>query len=84
MTALQVREHADLGVEQLRQAMHVAGPRGLAARRGLPAEVRAAAYDSELPDEGLWTVGFLFDGIHTRDPWLHRVDICRATAGSWS
>jgi hypothetical protein len=40
MTALQVREHADLSVGQVRRAMHGAGPRGLAARRGLPAEVR--------------------------------------------
>jgi uncharacterized protein (TIGR03083 family) len=79
MTALQVREHADLGVDQLRRALHEAGLRGLAARRGLPAEVRAAPYDSELPGEGMWTVGYLFDVIHMRDPWLHRVDICRAT-----
>jgi uncharacterized protein (TIGR03083 family) len=79
MTALQVREHADLGVDQLRRAMHEGGLRGLAARRGLPAEVRAAPYDSELPGEGMWTVGYLFDVIHVRDPWLHRVDICRAT-----
>jgi uncharacterized protein (TIGR03083 family) len=79
MTALQVREHADLGVEQLRRAMHEAGRRGLAARRGVPPVVRTAPYDSELPGEGMWTIGYLFDVIHTRDPWLHRVDICRAT-----
>ena len=79
MTALQVREHADLGVEQLRRAMQEAGRRGLAARRAVPATVRTAPYDSELPGEGLWTIGYLFDVIHTRDPWLHRVDICRAT-----
>jgi uncharacterized protein (TIGR03083 family) len=78
MTALQVREHADLGVEQLRRAMHGGGRRGLAARRGVPSTVRAL-YDSELPGEGMWTIGYLFDVIHTRDPWLHRVDICRAT-----
>jgi uncharacterized protein (TIGR03083 family) len=79
MTALQVREHADLSVEELRRALHEDGQRGLAARRGLPPEVRATPYDSELPGERTWTVGYLFDVIHTRDPWLHRVDICRAT-----
>jgi hypothetical protein len=79
MTALQVREHADLTADQLRCALHEAAPRGLAARRNLPADLRAAPYDSELPGEGMWTVGYLFDIIHTRDPWLHRVDICRAT-----
>jgi uncharacterized protein (TIGR03083 family) len=79
MTALQVREHAHLTVEQLRTALHEAGPRGLEARRAVPPTVRTAPYDSELPHEGMWTVGYLFDVIHTRDPWLHRVDICRAT-----
>lgn len=28
-----------------------------------------------------WTRGYLIDVIHTRDPWLHRIDICRATGG---
>jgi uncharacterized protein (TIGR03083 family) len=79
MTALQVREHADLDTDQLRRALHETALRGLAARRALPAELRAAPYDSELPGESMWTLGYLFDIIHTRDPWLHRVDICRAT-----
>ena len=78
-TALQVREHAHLTVDELRAALHEDGHRGLAARRALPAAVRATPYDSELPHEGVWTIGYLFDIIHTRDPWLHRVDICRAT-----
>jgi hypothetical protein len=25
-----------------------------------------------------WTLGFLVDVILTRDPWMHRVDLCRA------
>ncbi len=41
--------------------------------------MRCAPFDSELPGEGVWTLGYLVDVIHTRDPWLHRVDICRAT-----
>lgn len=78
MTALQVREHAHLSPDQLRTALHAAVPLGLAARAALPAEVRAAAYESELPGESPFTIGFLFDIIHTRDPWMHRVDISRA------
>lgn len=78
MTALQVREHAHLTPNELRAALHEAAPRGLAARRAIPAERRAAPYESQLPGEGTWTVGYLFDVIHTRDPWLHRVDLCRA------
>ena len=68
MTALQVREQADLTTDELRRALHEAAPRGLAARRALPAGLRAAPYDSELPGEGMWTVGYLFDVIHLRDP----------------
>jgi uncharacterized protein (TIGR03083 family) len=80
MTALQVREHADLSTDRLRRALHETAARGLAARHALPAELHAAPYDPELPGEGMWTLGYLFDVIHTRDPWLHRVDICRATS----
>jgi uncharacterized protein (TIGR03083 family) len=78
LTALQVREHASLEPEQLRSALHEAAPRGLAARRSMTAEQRAAPYDPLLPGEGTWTFGYLFDVVHTRDPWIHRVDICRA------
>ena len=50
-----------------------------AARRATTAGQRAAAYSPGLPGEGQWTAGYLFDVIHTRDPWMHRIDICRAT-----
>jgi uncharacterized protein (TIGR03083 family) len=78
LTGLQVAEHAGLSTDELRSVLHQAVPRGLAARRALPPEVRQAPYDSELPGENMWTIGYLFEIIHTRDPWLHRVDICRA------
>ena len=79
MTALQVREHAHLSTDELKRALHQAAPAGLAARRATTAGQRAAAYSPGLPGEGPWTVGYLFDVIHTRDPWMHRIDICRAT-----
>ena len=79
MTALQVREHDHLTTGALTTALHEAAPPGLAARRALDAERRAMPYDPELPGEQGWTIGYLFDVIHTRDPWLHRIDICRAT-----
>jgi hypothetical protein len=74
-----VKEHEMLTPNALRRALHAAAPRGLAARRATTAEQRATSYLPELPGEGAWTVGYLFDVIHTRDPWIHRVDICRAT-----
>lgn len=79
LTAAQVEEHAALTPDELRGALHQAAPRGLAARRAATAEQRATPYLSELPGEAPWTMGYLFDVIHTRDPWIHRVDICRAT-----
>lgn len=78
MTALQVREHSHLSADALLRALHEATPRALAARRATTAEQRAATYPTDLPGEGAWTFGYLFDVIHTRDPWIHRVDICRA------
>jgi uncharacterized protein (TIGR03083 family) len=79
MTALQVREHAHLSPAELTAALHLAVPLGLAARRALPVQVRADSYDPQIPGVTGWTVGFLFDVIHTRDPWLHRTDLARAT-----
>jgi uncharacterized protein (TIGR03083 family) len=78
MTALQVSEHANLAQEGLRRALHDAVPRGLAARTATTAEQRAATYVPGLPGEAAWTFGYLFDVIHTRDPWIHRIDISRA------
>jgi uncharacterized protein (TIGR03083 family) len=79
MTALQVREHADLTPDELRAALHEAAPRGLAARRSTPEPVRAAPFDPEIPGVSGWTIGYVVDVIHTRDPWMHRVDLARAT-----
>jgi uncharacterized protein (TIGR03083 family) len=79
MTALQVREHVRLSTDELRRSLHNAAPRGLDARRATTSEQRAATFVIELPGEEPWTFGYLFDIIYTRDPWMHRVDISRAT-----
>jgi uncharacterized protein (TIGR03083 family) len=79
LTALQVAEHAHLSTAELTRSLHDAAPRGLAARRAVPGAVRATPYDPQLPGESPWTLGYLFDVVHTRDPWMHRIDICRAT-----
>ena len=79
LTASQVHEHAHLTTGELKAALHHAVPLGLAARRAMPLQMRETPYDPELPGEPPWTFGYLFGTIHTRDPWLHRIDICRAT-----
>lgn len=78
MTALQVTEHAALTRDELRHALHEAVPRGLAARAGTTQAMRDTPYDPQLPGESGWTMGYLNDIIFTRDPWIHRIDICRA------
>jgi uncharacterized protein (TIGR03083 family) len=78
LTALQVREHAHLTTTELLAALHEVVPSVLARRFALTTEQRAAPYDPQLPGEPVWTVGYLHDRVLLRDPWLHRVDICRA------
>jgi uncharacterized protein (TIGR03083 family) len=79
LTALQVAEHASLSTPELVRALHDTAPKALAARRATTAEFRAMPFDPHMPGESGWTFGYLLDVIQTRDPWLHRVDICRAT-----
>lgn len=78
-TALQVREHAHLSPTDLAAALHDWAARALAGRAAAPPEVRASTYVTGLPGEGEWTRGYLIDRILTRDVWMHRLDICRAT-----
>lgn len=53
------------------------GPRAIATRKRLPAIVRAMRLP--LPLLGVAPLGYLTDLIYTRDMWMHRVDVCRAT-----
>ncbi len=78
MTALQVHEHAALTTDELRRGLHHMAPRALAARSATTPAIRDIAYDPQIPGESGWTLGYLYDVVLTRDPWIHRVDICRA------
>jgi uncharacterized protein (TIGR03083 family) len=53
------------------------GPRAIATRKRLPAIVRAMRLP--LPLVGVVPLGYVTDLIYTRDMWMHRLDICRAT-----
>jgi uncharacterized protein (TIGR03083 family) len=78
-TALHVREHAHLTSAELASALHEWAGRALAGRSATTAEQRAVTFSTGLPGEGEWTRGYLMDVIYTRDLWMHRVDLCRAT-----
>jgi hypothetical protein len=59
--------------------VHEWAGRALADRSAATAEVRAATFSPGLPGESDWTRGYLIDVVFTRDLWMHRVDLSRAT-----
>lgn len=80
-TANQVDEHAALNVTDLVQRMRVVGPRAAAGRRRTPALLRGRTLPPQLvgTEREWWTLGYLLDTILTRDPFMHRLDLARAT-----
>jgi uncharacterized protein (TIGR03083 family) len=82
LTALQVEEHGALTTSELVDRFAAIGPRAARGRRRMPAVVRRMALPEPQDVGGTterWTNGYLVDSILTRDPWMHRMDICRAT-----
>ena len=56
------------------------GPRAARWRATRPALFRRMPMKEEVGGEQeTWRMGYLLDVILTRDPWMHRVDIARAT-----
>jgi uncharacterized protein (TIGR03083 family) len=81
LTALQVEEHADLTISELIDRFAAIGPRAARGRRRTPALIRRMALPGPQDVGGRterWTNGYLLDTILTRDPWMHRMDVCRA------
>lgn len=78
MNAVQVRDRAEAAPEQLRHDLADAGARGVRARRRLPALLRAVRIPFG-PPLGTRPLGYLMDRIYTRDAWMHRIDVARAT-----
>jgi hypothetical protein len=81
MTAAQVRDRAHLGPDQLVERLTEVAPRAVRTRRRTPAFVRWAVRMKQDPpfDDERWKFGYLTDTIFTRDTWMHRLDLCRAT-----
>jgi uncharacterized protein (TIGR03083 family) len=82
LTALQVQEQAALTPAALVDRFEETAPRAARARRRMPALLRRKPMP--LPQQvgdrlERWTNGYLVDVILTRDTWMHRIDICRAT-----
>ncbi|WP_214324306.1 maleylpyruvate isomerase family mycothiol-dependent enzyme [Nonomuraea sediminis] len=80
MTEVQVAERAHLSTADLLERLADAAPRGARSRRRLPAPLRMMPMPQEVDGvRETWRLGYLFDTILTRDTWMHRVDVCRAT-----
>ena len=81
MTTVQVRERVDLSHAELLQRLAEAGPKSARFRSRMPAPFRVMPMKQELlsGETETWKMGYLVDTILTRDTWMHRVDIARAT-----
>jgi uncharacterized protein (TIGR03083 family) len=79
MNQLQVRERAGLSTEQLVADWDAASARGLRARTRLPRLVAKLAVLNLPAPVGRQPLSYLFDVGFTRDVWMHRVDLARAT-----
>jgi uncharacterized protein (TIGR03083 family) len=78
MNAVQVQERADVEPARLRAELATTGARAVRRRSGLPAALRALRVPFG-PPLGTKPLGYLMDCIYTRDAWMHRIDISRAT-----
>jgi uncharacterized protein (TIGR03083 family) len=82
LTAIQVEERAGWTPEQIMDRLEVRGPKAATGRRRAPGFIRRRTLPvTQLVDGNheTWTIGYMVDTILTRDPWMHRIDIVRAT-----
>jgi uncharacterized protein (TIGR03083 family) len=80
MTASQVAARADRTTDQLIAEAAQYGPKQAKWRGSVPGLMRKMPLKQDVGGvTETWKMGYLFDVILTRDPWMHRVDITRAT-----
>jgi uncharacterized protein (TIGR03083 family) len=80
LTANQVADHAGLSTSELIDKVDQVGPRAARWRATRPGLFRRMPMKEEVGGETeTWRMGYMLDVILTRDPWMHRVDVARAT-----
>ncbi|GGI08711.1 maleylpyruvate isomerase family mycothiol-dependent enzyme [Egicoccus halophilus] len=80
MTAMQVAEHAAATPDELVALVERRGPVAARWRTGTPRLLRRLPMQETVGGrKETWRLGYLLDTILTRDPWMHRIDIARAT-----
>ena len=81
MTEVQVQERSGLDPAELSRRLTALAQPAARARHRPPAPVRAVRIKQDVGGvRERWKLGYLFDVIMTRDAWMHRVDLSRATA----
>jgi uncharacterized protein (TIGR03083 family) len=82
LTRLQVEERGEASPADLLAELEAVGPKAARGRRRTPGLIRRRALAVPQLVNGVeenWSIGYLVDIILTRNPWMHRVDIARAT-----
>lgn len=80
MTAMQVADNAGLTSNELIVRAEQNAPKAVRWRATAPGLLRRMRITETVGGKPeTWRIGFLLDTILTRDPWMHRVDIARAT-----
>lgn len=80
LTAKQVADHADLSTSELIGKVEDLGPGAARWRSTRSVLFRRMPMKQEVAGkQETWRMAYLLDIILTRDPWMHRVDIARAT-----
>ena len=80
ITAMQVADNATLATSELIALIERRGPTAARWRAGAPRLLRVMPMKENVGGRPeTWRLGYLFDTILTRDPWMHRIDIARAT-----
>lgn len=77
LNQIQVDDRAHATPAELIAELRAVVPRAIATRRRLPVALRALRLP--MPVIGVARVDYLTDLIYTRDMWMHRLDLCRAT-----
>jgi uncharacterized protein (TIGR03083 family) len=76
---VQLADRQQVSPAALLTELEDAARRSIRTRRRLPGLLRRAPVPTDTPGLGRTTLGYLNDTIYTRDVWMHRVDISRAT-----
>jgi uncharacterized protein (TIGR03083 family) len=85
LTGLQVEERAGMSPEQITERFARMAPKAARGRRRTPGFVRNRTIGDPQPTGGKpdspyekWAFSYMIDTILTRDPWMHRSELCAA------